>query len=73
MPPGLLQPRLPLVRDLGLVFRLSEVTTTLLIASSIAGLVYGPRGWWYDPNPVTLPAFLGQDMVTLISTPDDHR
>ena len=63
---GVLQSRLPLVRDLGLVFRLSDVTTTLLIASSIAGIAYGPRGWWYDPNPATLPAFLGQDVVTLL-------
>ena len=59
------QRRLPLVRDLGFVFRLSDTTATLLVASSIAGLLYGPRGWWYDPNPATFPAFLGQDVVTL--------
>ena len=33
---------LPLVRDLSLVFRLTDVTATLLVASSIAGLLYGP-------------------------------
>jgi hypothetical protein len=57
---------LPLVRDLSLVFRLTDATATLLAASSIAGLVYGPRGWWYDPDPATLPAFLGQDVMTLV-------
>ena len=57
---------LPLVRDLSLVFRLTDATATLLVASSIAGLLYGPRGWWYDPDPATLPAFLGQDLMTLV-------
>ena len=57
---------LPLTRDLGLVCRLTDATATLLVASSIAGLLYGPGGWWYDPDPATLPAFLGQDVMTLI-------
>jgi hypothetical protein len=56
---------LPLTRDLSLVFRLTHAIATLLVASSIAGLLYGPRGWWYDADPRTLPAFLGQDLMTL--------
>ena len=43
-----------------------DATATLLFASSIAGLLYGPHGWWYDPDPATLPAFLGQDLMTLV-------
>lgn len=57
---------LPLTRDLALAFRLTDATATLLVGSSIAGLLYGPRGWWYDANPATLSAFLGQDIMTLI-------
>jgi hypothetical protein len=57
---------LPLTRDLALAFRLTNATATLLVGASIAGLLYGPRGWWYDANPATLPAFIGQDVMTLI-------
>jgi hypothetical protein len=57
---------LPLTRNLSLVFRISNATATLLVGSSIAGLLYGPRGWWYDADPATLPAFLAQDLMTLI-------
>ena len=57
---------LPLLHDLQLVSRMTDATVTLLFASSIAGLLYGPRGWWYDANPATLPAFLGQDVMTLV-------
>jgi hypothetical protein len=56
---------LPLTRDLSLAFRLTHAVATLTVATAIAGLVYGPRGWWYDPNPATLPAFLGQDAMML--------
>jgi hypothetical protein len=58
--------QLPLTRDLALAFRLTDATATLLVGSSIAGLLYGPRGWWYDANPATLAAFLGQDVMTLL-------
>ena len=34
---------LPLTRDLSLVFKLTDATATLLAASSIAGLLFGPR------------------------------
>lgn len=57
---------LPITRDLSFVFRITDATATLLVASSVAGLLYGPRGWWYDSNPATLPAFLGQDVMTLL-------
>jgi hypothetical protein len=57
---------IPLTRDLSLVFRLTRAIVVLLLASSVAGLLYGPRGWWYDPNPATFPAFLGQDLITLV-------
>jgi hypothetical protein len=57
---------LPLTRDLSLVFRISNATAALLVGSSIAGLLYGPRGWWYDTDPATLPAFLAQDVMTLV-------
>ena len=57
---------LPLQHDLALVSRITHVAILLLLAASIAGLVYGPRGWWYDADPATLPAFLGQDAVSLL-------
>jgi hypothetical protein len=56
---------LPLTRDLAFAFRLTDATATLLVGASIAGLLYGPHGWWYDANPATLPAFLGQDVMSL--------
>jgi hypothetical protein len=61
---------LPLTRPLALPFRLTHAVATLALATSIAGLLYGPRGWWYDPDPATLPAFLGQDaMMLLVGVP----
>jgi hypothetical protein len=51
---------------LRLVSRMNHVIITLLVGSSIAGLLYGPRGWWYGADPATLPAFIGQDVVTLL-------
>jgi hypothetical protein len=56
---------LPSGDNLRLVARMTHALVVLLLTSSIAGLFYGPRGWWYDPDPSTLPAFLGQDVITL--------
>jgi hypothetical protein len=61
-----IRPTLPLDDNLRLVARMTHALVVLLLASSIAGLLYGPRGWWYDPDPSTLPAFLGQDVITLL-------
>ena len=57
---------LPLRHDLVLVARMTHAIVLLLLASSIAGLLYGRRGWWYDSDPATLPAFLGQDVLSLV-------
>jgi hypothetical protein len=59
------RPALPLTRDLSIAFTLTHAVATLALGASIAGLLYGPRGWWYDANPATLPAFLGQDAMML--------
>src|SRR5687768_13930607 len=61
-----LRAALPLQHDLVLVSRMTHLIVPLLLASSIAGLLYGPRGWWYDTDLATLPAFLGQDVMTLV-------
>ena len=45
--------------------RMTSALVPMLGVSSLVGLTLGPRGW-YDPDPATLPAFLGQDVVTLI-------
>ena len=59
-------PPLPYEHDLALVSRITHAALFLLLASSIAGLLYGPRGWWYNGDPATLPAFLGQDAISLL-------
>jgi hypothetical protein len=43
---------------------LSLLTASLLVVTSVAGLLLGRRGL-YTPDPRTLPAFLGQDALTL--------
>jgi menaquinone-dependent protoporphyrinogen oxidase len=50
----------------GLVFPtvLSLLVAALLAVTSVAGLLFGARGL-YDPNPATLPAFVGQDALSL--------
>jgi hypothetical protein len=55
---------LPLNADVRFVFALTQVIGLLLVLSSVAGLLYGWRGW-YDSAAGTLPALLGQDAVTL--------
>jgi hypothetical protein len=58
--------RLPVVRDLTLPYALSLLVAGLLAAVSVAGLLYG-QGGLYDPDPRTLPTFLGQDGLTLVA------
>jgi hypothetical protein len=53
-----------LTRDLTVPTVLSLVAAVLLLVASAAGLLYGRRGL-YTPDPATLPAFLGQDAMTL--------
>jgi hypothetical protein len=56
--------RLPVTQDLTFPFVLSLLVAVLLAAISLAGLLFGTRGL-YDPDPKTLPTFLGQDGMTL--------
>ena len=44
---------------LRLVSRMTDAVITLLIGCSIAGVLYGPRGWWYGSDPAMLPSFIG--------------
>ena len=55
---------LPVRRPLTVPRVLSLLTATLLPVTSVAGLLLGRRGL-YAPDPRTLPAFLGQDALTL--------
>jgi hypothetical protein len=56
---------LPLRAPLDLVSRITAVLVGLLAVAAATGLALGPRGW-YDPDPATQPAFLGQDVATLV-------
>lgn len=47
-----------------LVYTLSTLLAVLLIASSVAGLLYGQRGF-YESYPASLAGLLGQDAVKL--------
>jgi hypothetical protein len=55
---------LPANHGLTYAYALSAFLAILLAVTSIAGLVFGPRGL-YVPDPATMPAFLGQDALTL--------
>jgi hypothetical protein len=57
--------QLPATRSLRLAYTLSGVVVILLVVTSVAGLVFGQRGL-YVPDPATMPAFLGQDALSLI-------
>ena len=57
--------RLPATRGVPLAYALSGVTAVLLLLTSIAGVVFGQRGL-YVPDSATMPAFLGQDALSLI-------
>jgi hypothetical protein len=56
---------LPANRSLTLAYTLSGVAAILLFVTSVAGLVFGQRGF-YRPDPATMPALLGQDALSLI-------
>jgi hypothetical protein len=56
---------LPVRRALTVPWVLSLATAALLAVTSAAGLRFGHRGL-YTPDPRTLPAFLGQDALSLI-------
>jgi hypothetical protein len=57
---------LPIRYGLRLVTITSSVTGILLAVTAVAGLLFGARGL-YQPDPATLPTFLGQDAITLIA------
>src|SRR5918912_2671477 len=62
-----IRPRgLPVRGDLRPVLATSLVTAPLLAITAVAGLLFGARGL-YTPDPATLPAFLGQDAITLVA------
>jgi hypothetical protein len=44
---------------------LSVLLAVLLLASSVAGLIFGGRGF-YDSYPASLSGLVGQDAVTLV-------
>src|SRR5579859_1001397 len=52
---------LPVTRSLTIAYVVTCVVTALLVASSMAGLLFGQRGL-YEQNLATLPAFLTQDV-----------
>ena len=56
---------LPLKADPSFAYTLTWAVAGLLLTSSVAGLLYGPRGL-YDPDATTYPALLGQDAVALV-------
>lgn len=57
--------RLPLRRSIAMVQRMTLAIAGLLVIASALGLLFGPRGW-YDADPATRQAFLGQDVATLL-------
>jgi hypothetical protein len=54
----------PVTQSLAVPTALSLLAAALLLVTSLAGLLYEQRGL-YTPDPATLPAFLGQDAMTL--------
>ena len=55
----------PVIRGVSLPYKLTFLLAGLLSVSSVAGLLFGPRGW-YDNGAATFPALLSQDLITLI-------
>ena len=55
---------LPTVRGLTVPIVLSGLVVGLLLLTALAGLRFGVGGL-YRPDPGTLPAFIGQDLITL--------
>ena len=56
---------MPPRRELTVAYALSGLLAVLLIASSVAGLLFGGRGF-YDSYPASLSGLVGQDAVTLV-------
>jgi hypothetical protein len=56
---------LPVTRELAFPTVLSVLVAGLLAVTSVVGLVWGQQGL-YRADPTTLPAFLGQDALTLL-------
>ena len=56
---------MPTRRDLTVPYALSGLLAVLLLASSVAGLLFGRRGL-YDSYPASLAGMVGQDTVTLV-------
>jgi hypothetical protein len=56
---------LPVIRDPSMAYVLTTLVAALLAVSSIAGLLFGQHGL-YDSNLTTLPAFLTQDVLSLL-------
>ena len=56
---------MPTRRDLTVPYALSGLLAVLLLASSVAGLLFGSRGL-YDSYPASLAGMVGQDTVTLV-------
>lgn len=56
--------RLPMRWSIAPVLVTSTLTALLLAITAVARLLFGARGL-YAPDPATLPAFIGQDAVTL--------
>ena len=63
--PGRQIPSLPVTRELAFPTVLSVLIAGVLAVTSVAGLVWGQQGL-YRADPTTLPAFLGQDALTLL-------
>jgi hypothetical protein len=56
---------LPTAREPGVVSVLSVAIASLLLVTSAAGLLFGTRGF-YQPDPATMPTFIGQDALSLV-------
>ena len=56
---------LPVTRGLAVPSCCPLLIAACLLVASIAGLAFGQRGL-YEPNPATLPAFLAQDVLSLL-------
>ena len=56
---------LPVTRELAFPTVLSVLIAGVLAVTSVVGLVWGQQGL-YRADPTTLPAFLGQDALTLL-------
>lgn len=56
---------LPIKNKLTIAYALSGLLDVLLVASSVAGLLYGDSSL-YEPYPASLAGLVGQDTITLV-------